>query len=161
MWWCFRVTSSNAGVMEDIIVILMWRSFAKPITWLWWPYMVKAFFTWCVWWSEWCVVICVSSFWVPWYMQLVKYIQLVKWLFLPYVLSVSCVLCHMCWNLFIIFRCVVEGICVVSALVLLSIPPLYCSLFSFGVGLFTLEFSGCFWLLWLNISFNMSRKSFS
>ena len=85
-----------------------------------------------------------------------------KWLFAPYVLGVSGILCKMCWDLCAILGCVAEGLLIFNILVLLPIPPWYCCLFLFGVDLFLFEFSDYWcWLLWPNISFNLSGKSFS
>ena len=144
MWWCFPVTSSYVGGMEDINRVLTWISAIKPVTWPGWPSIMKTFLVMCsVWQSEWCSVI-----WVPWYMQFVK------WPFPPYVSAVSGILCNMCWNLFGTYGCVVEGLSVVIVLVLLFIPPLYWFLFSFDVDLFSFQFASCcWWLVWLNIFF--------
>ena len=84
----------------------------------------------------------------------------VKGPFPPYFQAVSCVLCNFYWDLFAIFGCV-EVCRVVSVFVLLSTPPLYWSLFMFGKNLFSFEFGGCCWLLWLNSSFNISGECFS
>ena len=62
MWWCFLVTSGYVGGREDIVVVLTWRNAIKPVIWPGWPSMVGALlFTCCVWLSEWCCMICVSS----------------------------------------------------------------------------------------------------
>ena len=52
---------------------------------------------------------------------------------------------------------------VVSVLVLLLVPLLkllYCYLFLCNMDVFSFEFNGCYWLLWLCITFNMSKNSF-
>ena len=103
--------------------------------------------------AVWCVCL---LFWVPWY------VWFVKWPFPLYVLVVSGILCNFCWNLFAIFRCDVEGLRVASILLLLSILPLYCSVFLPSVDLLLLEFGGWYcWLLQLNLSFSMSGISLS
>ena len=62
MWWCFPVASGYIGVMEDTIVVLTWRSAAKPVSWHGWPSTVKALlFIHCARQSEWCGMISYSS----------------------------------------------------------------------------------------------------
>ena len=157
MWWCFLITSSYVGSMEDIIWVITCISAIKPVTWPGRPSMVEAlFFICCDWWSEWCGVTCVSSI----LSSLVS--AICEMTTSTNVLAFSGVLCNMYLNLSAIFRCVAEGFSIISIFVLLPIPPQYCTLFSFGVDSFSFEFGGghgC-WLLWLNISFNISGKSF-
>ena len=108
-----------------------------------------------MWWSKWCCVIVLSSI-----MSSLVCIVCKMTIFIIYVSYFRCTMGHMLKPVCPIGMCFVEGLSVVSVLVLIFIPTLYLFLYSFCVLLFSFGFGGfCWLLLWLNTLLSSYGKS--